>query len=652
MQDRYQFIKSKLSKLEEARVYILDSKQLINTGLSEVAKLRIESRNKEILKRDNFLGSIGAWDKGVSEIKQHVDSDRLIPLFISAILAIIIYNICVYLLGINLEVVKRYLSAYKDRRLVNKISIFMRIFWCVLMPSLLTIGLLKILLIQFAWDEINYIVCIYFVIQNIIVISIKILGINIRKSATFWLQVYVFILLLLLSIQGIDFFSLIILFNPVYGAQGDTVLSFILSLFLIIAAIKVVQKMRRSYSITRGLSVYNNLIRFTIFLVSIVYMVLSFLGSDNLASGIVTGMLRMTFVLVVFYSLYTLITIGIYILIARLNETPNYGSLIVKKIRDTRNETIFEYWLRTAVKMVFVILAIVLVLIEIGIPYQQIIDNVYRAFYNGFTIAGEKHFAILGVLESFIILFVCLAISRVIQNISNKHVLPYVNIDSGTHEAIYTAIGYTGVFISVLIFIYSFGISGTSLAFIVSGLSVGFGFAMQDLIKNFFAGFMLLIERPVKIGDWVNIQGEIGEVKKIRIRSTLVETFNHNTLIIPNSIFMSDIVSNETFNPLSRIVLNVKVAYESDPRIVSELLYDIAEAHEGILDHPIPFVVFEEYGDYSLNFTLRAFCYKIYQLETESDLRTTVYEKLRENNIEIPIEVSKVMFESEPLRDN
>jgi len=644
VQERYLFLKSKLSRLEEAKVYIADSKQLIDSGLSEISHLRIESRNRDILKRDNFLGSMGAWHSGFKEISQNADKDKLIPFFISAILAIIIYNICLYLLGINIEIIKRYLSAYKDRRLIIKISIFLRIFWSVLVASLLTIGILKLFFIQFGWSERNYIICIYFVIQNIVAILIRILGINIRKSATSWLQLYIVILLLMLSVQGIDFFSTTVLYNPVYGAQGNTIISFILSLFLLIAATKVVQKMRKSHSNKKGLNTFHNTVRFVIFMIAISYLILSFVGSDNLAAGIVISILRMSFVLVLFYSLYSAITIGIYILLARLNETNDYGSLIVKKIRDSKNETIFEYWLRTTVKIAFITVGIILLLMEVGIPYQQITDNIYKAFYYGFTISGEKHFAIVGILESFIILAICLAASKAIQNISDKHILPYVNIDDGTHKAIYAAIGYMGIFISVLIFVYSFGISGTSLAFIVSGLSVGFGFAMQDLIKNFFAGFMLLIERPVKIGDWINIQGEIGEVKKIRIRSTLVETFNHNTLIVPNSIFMSDIVSNETFNPLSRIVLNVKVAYESDPRIVSELLYSIAKSHDGILDDPIPYVVFEEYGDYSLNFTLRAFCYKIYQLEIESDLRAAVYEKLKESDIDIPIEISRVLY--------
>ncbi|QLE79505.1 mechanosensitive ion channel [Francisella sp. Scap27] len=652
VRDRYDFIKSKLYKLEEAKAYIVDSKQIIDIGLSEVTQMRIQSRNKGILRRDNFLGYTSAWQKGINEIKQNIEKhNKFIPFFLSAIFAVIVYNICVYLFAINMRFVEGRLNTYKDRKLINKINIFLRIFWCTFVASLITIGILKFVIVEFGWVERNHIIFIYLVIQNIIFILLKILGVNMRRVTVFWLQLYVFILLCLLSIHGVDYFSVSAAYNPVYGAQGNTVISFIFSLLLVFVAIKVVQKMRSSYSITKGLSVYKNAVRFIIFILAVAYLSLSFIGSDNLIAGVIISILRIMFVFVVFYSLYSVLTIMIYMFLAKLQETSNYSELVIKKVRDSKNESIFEYWTRTIIKMIFIIVGIILVLLEIGIPYHQIADNVYKAYYYGFNIAGEKHFAILNILESILILVVCLVISRVIQSISNKHILPYINIDDGTHKAINTAIGYLGIFISLVIFIYSFGISGTSLAFIVSGLSVGFGFALQDLIKNFFAGLMLLVERPVKIGDWINVDSELGEVKKISLRSTHVETFDRKTLIIPNSLFMSDVISNETFNPISRIVLKVKVAYNSAPRAVSQVLYDVAKNHDRVLKDIEPFVVFEDYGDYSLNFTLRAFCYKVQQLAIESDLRARVFEKLKENNIEVPIEVSKVVLENNEVKN-
>ncbi|MBK2096156.1 mechanosensitive ion channel family protein [Francisella adeliensis] len=651
VKERYDFLKFKLSNLEEARAYIIDSKQLIEGGLSEVSQIRIESRNTDILKKDKILVFATAWHKGVDEIKYSANKHKFTPFFLSALLAIVVYNLCVYLFAINMRFISRYLSIYSDSKLIDKINIFLRIFWCSLIPSLFIIGIFKFLLIKFDWIERNYVVYIYLIIQNMVFILIKILGINLRKVTSFWLQLYIFILLLLLSIHGMDFFSATTSFDPVYGAQGNTVISFILSIFLVFVAMKVVQKMRKSESIVKDISVYTNIVRFAVLFVAILYLGSSFVGSDNLIAGVIISVLRVMFVFVVFYSLYSALTIGIYVFLAKLQKTSKYGEQVIQKISDSKNESVFEYWLRTIIKIVFIVLGVFLVLIEIGVPYHEITDSVYRAYYYGFNIAGEKHFAILDILKSLIILVVCLVISRIIQNISDKHILPYINIDNGTHKAIHTATGYLGVFISLVIFIYSFGISGTSLAFIVSGLSVGFGFALQDLIKNFFAGLMLLVERPVKVGDWINIDDEIGEVKKIRLRSTHVETFNHKTLIIPNSLFMSDVISNETFNSIGRIVLKVKVAYNSDPKAVTQLLYKVAKNQDGVLKGIEPFVIFEEYGDYSLNFTLRAFCYRVEQLAIESDLRAKVFEYLKENNIEIPIEVSKVVLENNEIKN-
>lgn len=189
------------------------------------------------------------------------------------------------------------LNTYKDRKLINKINIFLRIFWCTFVASLITIGILKFVIVEFGWVERNHIIFIYLVIQNIIFILLKILGVNMRRVTVFWLQLYVFILLCLLSIHGVDYFSVSAAYNPVYGAQGNTVISFIFSLLLVFVAIKVVQKMRSSYSITKGLSVYKNAVRFIIFILAVAYLSLSFIGSDNLIAGVIISILRIMFVL-------------------------------------------------------------------------------------------------------------------------------------------------------------------------------------------------------------------------------------------------------------------------------------------------------------------------------------------------------------------
>ncbi|WP_428686775.1 mechanosensitive ion channel domain-containing protein [Roseibium sp.] len=245
-------------------------------------------------------------------------------------------------------------------------------------------------------------------------------------------------------------------------------------------------------------------------------------------------------------------------------------------------------------------------------------------------------------LDSFLIL-VCvfgvgLFVTRWLQSLLKKSVLPQTRLDTGAQTAMVTGLGYVGLTLSVLIAVATAGMNLSSLAVVAGALSVGIGFGLQTIVSNFVSGIILLIERPVKEGDWIEVSGQSGYVRKISVRSTRIETFDRHDVIIPNSELIAGTVKNMTLSTRSgRLILPVGVAYGSDLEKVKSILLEAASGHSGIVRYPAPMVLFTGLGDSSLDFELRCFLKNVETImTTQSDLYFTIYNELGGAGIEIP----------------
>lgn len=211
-------------------------------------------------------------------------------------------------------------------------------------------------------------------------------------------------------------------------------------------------------------------------------------------------------------------------------------------------------------------------------------------------------------------------------------------LEEGLDYAVERIIHYVILIVGFLVAFETVGIDLSSLAIMFGFLGVGIGFGLQNIVANFISGLILLVERPIKVGDMVTVGDEVGAVQGIKLRYTEVNTLDNVDIIIPNSSFVEQNVINWSHGENKvRLRIPVGVAYGVDAEEVKRILLEVVDQHPDILDEPDPQVFFMEFGDSSLDFEVRCWIpYPEIRFKVKSDMNYRIYEALNENNIEIP----------------
>ncbi|SFQ11051.1 Small-conductance mechanosensitive channel [Nitratireductor indicus] len=288
------------------------------------------------------------------------------------------------------------------------------------------------------------------------------------------------------------------------------------------------------------------------------------------------------------------------------------------------------------INVLVVVMGVPLILLQWGFRWADLTAWGYRMA--GPIQIGSLSFSVIGILTGILVFILGYFFTRWFQGWLDGSVMSRSRMDSGVRNSIRTGVGYVGLVLAGLIGVSAAGINLSNLALVAGALSLGIGFGLQNIVSNFVSGLILLAERPFKAGDWIVAGGVSGTVRKISVRATEIETFQRQTVILPNSELINAAVGNWTHrNKLGRVEIPIGVGYASDARRVHQILLDIAKSHPMVLRNPEPFVLFAGFGASSLDFEVRVYLSDITtQVTVQNDIRFAILEAFAEEGIEIP----------------
>ncbi|MDE3136384.1 MAG: mechanosensitive ion channel [Acidobacteriota bacterium] len=243
------------------------------------------------------------------------------------------------------------------------------------------------------------------------------------------------------------------------------------------------------------------------------------------------------------------------------------------------------------------------------------------------------------LVKALVYLLIVGAIAGATRRFLLRKVLPRTSMGSGQQDVFSRWVQYFVFSVGLIIGLQTSGLDLSSLLVVGGALGVGIGFGLQNVANNFISGLILLIEQPIRVGQIVEVGGLLGPVVRIGARSTWVHTGTNAVIIVPNSEFVSTRVTNwGAGDPRVLVKVKIGVGYGSDPNHVREILLDIARAHPQAITDPAPAVLFQEFGDSSLNFELFVwFPGTVMQAGGfRSALNFAIFEAMKGNNIEIP----------------
>ncbi len=301
---------------------------------------------------------------------------------------------------------------------------------------------------------------------------------------------------------------------------------------------------------------------------------------------------------------------------------------------------ISRFWLITFLSLSLLILVAVVVL---GNWYAPALGNagvrlqhfLFRPLFD----VGGLPITFFFLLKTAIFLVVLTLASHFTLLLLQKRVLTYLPLEIGQQYAVARVTSYLVFVLGLIVGLQSLGLNLSSLVVLGGALGIGVGLGLQAIVSNFVAGLILLLEQPIKLGDRIDVGTTSGDVVRLRGRSTWIRTNENVVIIVPNSEFINQRVTNWTANDRQvRISLPVGVSYDCDPKHVREIILAVARNHADVLAEPSPEVIFLEFGDSSLNFELRV--WTIQQVRTpgvlKSDLYFAIFEAFRREAIEIP----------------
>jgi small-conductance mechanosensitive channel len=369
---------------------------------------------------------------------------------------------------------------------------------------------------------------------------------------------------------------------------------------------------------------YVNLVTITVILT----LITNIIGYINISYFLFSAVVGLSLFVIILYFWYAIMNNTLYVFL-QMKKSEKF-----KLIHRERN-IIFKYLSR--ILWLFSIFLFVYVLLT-TLAIKLIVIDWFWNFMESPIELGSFSMTLSNLALFFIVIWFSMMLARIIQTILRDEVLVRAKFDRGLPSTISMLVRYSIVTIGFFIALSAMGFEFSQLTVIIGALSVGIGFGLQNIFNNLVSGLILIFERPIHIDDTIEVNNMVGQVRSIGIRTSNIRTLDGAEVIIPNGLLISNEVINWTLSDKKRrIEVNIGVAYGSDVKKVTKLLYQVVKEHDEAIDFPPPLIIFDEFADSSLNFRVLFWTDNYSEwLRIRSDILYAVNDILEKENIVIP----------------
>lgn len=300
-------------------------------------------------------------------------------------------------------------------------------------------------------------------------------------------------------------------------------------------------------------------------------------------------------------------------------------------------------------RIFLLLLALTTVLTPFGAGPRDLLLSAEQTF--GSLKLGELPINPGSIFTAALVFVIGLIVLRILKRWLGEQLLPNTAMEPGMRDSITTLLGYLGGLLVVVLTLAALNVDLKSIAWIASALSVGIGFGLQAIVQNFISGLILLVERPVKVGDWVSLSGVEGDIRRINVRATEIEMSDRSTMIVPNSQLITEKVRNVTLaNAQGRVQIKLPMPLDTDAGKARKLILEVLHAHPGTLAAPVPSVQLENLDGGSMLFICTAYVNSPREVSgVKSDLLFETLERLRDAKLPMTSPQSMVVRNLPPL---
>lgn len=363
-----------------------------------------------------------------------------------------------------------------------------------------------------------------------------------------------------------------------------------------------------------------------------VSVVANLYGSTLLSSRLLDGIFTTIYASMVFYSVYTIFSGYVVIILRRRISTASY--------RMDKYSHNIEKNIKLLIKIWMFLWLMLIVVKQLGV-YTYLIEYKNEILSFSWNIS-DTTISIQSIFDFILIVFGTWALSRLTRTILEVEVFARFKLPRGAPTAITTVLNYTILITGTIIAFSSLGVSPQQFALIFGALGVGIGFGLRNIIANFVSGIIMVFERPIQIGDTIEVDKTMGSVQSIGARSSTVKTFDGSEVIIPNADFIAKEITNWTLSDeYRRKIVEFKVDLESDVDLILKIMEDVALAHKDVLRDPEPLATFKGFNEYYLEFKLY-FWLSENLIVAQSDVAIGIYRALKEAGIKMPVQKTQL----------